>query len=273
MYGVLTKVLSNHLNVSVWTQTTLLMLGCVVWALALAPVTGGLSFAIAPSAWWLVVVAILTSALGNVLYFKGIVSLQSGATQITFSSVVIWGAALSWWFLGSRFSVVQLVGIALLLAAIILAQYQRRTVRLGSGVWLILGSAVCFAGFQVVSAGVSHHVSTATYLLLTYLGDAVVIGVPCLAIIARDIVRNRRRLGPLWRTLIFTSAASTFYNAFAYLAYRAAPDAGLVVVLLTSQVIVGVVLGIVLLHEREQVKLKIAAAALAVVAAGFIKAG
>lgn len=272
VYGVLTKVLSNFVKVSAITQTALLMAVGTVWGLILSPFVGGLHVGNVAGVWFILAVAIVASALGNLLYFRGIATLESGTTQIAFSSILIWGIIMSWMFLGTRLSLIQSLGVLVLLFAIVLAQYQKGRVKPGRGIWLIVASAACFAAFQITSAQLAHTLTPGTYLVLTYLGDALLLGVPYWMVIRKDLHKNRGALSGLMVTLIITSGISIAYNVFAYLAYSSAPDAGIVVLLLTSQVILAVILSIIFLGERKDIVRKLVAGGLAVVAAMMIKA-
>ena len=274
VYGVLTKVLSGHVKVHpMTTQTVLLMAMVTLQTIVIAPFVGGIQLTVEPGLWWPLGWAILTSTLGNVFYFYGVAKLSSGSTQIIFSSIVIWGALLSWMILGSRFGVLQLAGILLLLCAILMVQYQRGFgLTSGAGIWLVLISAACFAGFQVSSAVLSKSMPTGTYLFLAYLSDTLLLGIPYAGRIIRDLRAVRASWGSLAKVIFLTGLASVLYNLFAYLAYHAAPDAGIVVVLLTTQVILAVLLSILFLHERNHMRRKLLAASLAVVAAVMIKA-
>lgn len=70
---------------------------------------------------------------------------------------------------------------------------------------------------------------------------------------------------------LFTSGMSMLYFLFSYLAYRYAPDRGIVVVLLTSQVILSVLFGLLFLKEKENTTKKVAAGILAFIAGVLIK--
>jgi uncharacterized membrane protein len=62
------------------------------------------------------------------------------------------------------------------------------------------------------------------------------------------------------------------FYLFSYYAFQAAPDRGIVVVLLTTQVVLSVILGIIFLKERANMALKIYAAIIALIASLLIKA-
>lgn len=72
--------------------------------------------------------------------------------------------------------------------------------------------------------------------------------------------------------MLFASGTSSLYLVFSFLAYKNAPDPGVVVVFLTSQVIFSVLFGILFLKERENMGKIIVAGVLACIAGVLIKA-
>jgi drug/metabolite transporter (DMT)-like permease len=244
VYGVLTKVLSNQVRVGAMTQSFLLLVACTVCALAIAPFVGGVQLEGVMGVWPGLLIAIITSTLGN----------------------------MAMAFLGTRLSPIQGAGVALMLAAILLAQYQGRRLRFSASVWLIVLSAACFAAYQIASAGIAKNLGTGTFMVVAFGADAILMGLVYWKEIRRDLVHSRKSQSKVWTVAFITGAASTIYNVFAYLAYRVAPDAGVVVLLLTSQVVFAVIISIVFLGEREGMVRKLTAGVIAVVAAVMIKA-
>jgi drug/metabolite transporter (DMT)-like permease len=271
VYGVLTKVLSNHIKVNPITQTVFLMLAATALSALALPFTGGFYVPDLGELWPILIITLATSAIGNIAYFKGIAKLESGTTQIAFSSILIWGLIMATIFLGTRLSFIQGVGVIALLIAILLAQYQKKAFTFQPGIWWILLSAASFSGFQVASALLSERLNLGTYLVFIYLGTAVFISIPYGLLILRDLQKSHQHLSGLAKTAVVTAFASVLNYVFLYFAYREAPDPGVVVLLLTSQVVVAVILSVIFLKERTNVWLKIGAGVLAMIAAILIK--
>jgi drug/metabolite transporter (DMT)-like permease len=269
IYGVCSKSMGAHLGISGPATAIVMLTGCGVLALPLSFFIGGLSTAGLAEHWPALLLVVFASGVGNMAYFHGIRTLEAGVAQIVFSSIILWGLVLSVVVLDSTFSGWQLAGAALLITAIVIAQLDDR-LRISSGAWFILFSAAMFAMFQVGVAHVSRDVSTGTYLVVTNLGPALFIA----------LVRGRQTLAELRRLRLVsrragliasgTIAFSVGYFVLAYLAYREAPDAGAVVILLTAQVVVAVLLSAAFLNERRHLGRKLSAGALAVVAGALI---
>jgi len=271
-YGVLTKVLSNHTKVSPITQIVFLSAASTVIVLPILPFSGGFNLDGLSSVWLALAIAIVGSVIGSITYFTGIAKLESATTQVAFSSILIWGLIMSIIFLGTDLSVIQVIGVLVLLFAILLAQYNGKALKLQPGILLILLSAACFAAVQVASAKLSQVLNLGTYMVLVLLGPGLLIGLLYIQEVRRDIQRARGQLVRLTKTAFATAAASVFYYIFAYSAFRNAPDPGVVVLLLTSQVVLAVLLSIIFLKERTNIVFKIVAGVLAMLAAIMIKA-
>jgi len=269
---VLTKVLSNHTKVSPITQIVFLSAASTVIVLPILPFSGGFNLDGLSSVWLALAIAIVGSVIGSITYFTGIAKLESATTQVAFSSILIWGLIMSIIFLGTDLSVIQVIGVLVLLFAILLAQYNGKALKLQPGILLILLSAACFAAVQVASAKLSQVLNLGTYMVLVLLGPGLLIGLLYIQEVRRDIQRARGQLVRLTKTAFATAAASVFYYIFAYSAFRNAPDPGVVVLLLTSQVVLAVLLSIIFLKERTNIVFKIVAGVLAMLAAIMIKA-
>ena len=270
-FGVATKVLSKRVKVSAVSQAVMLLVTGGLLAIPLSPFIGGISFYNLSDVWLLALVMIISSAIGNVLFFKGLEKLDASSAQVIFSSILLWSIFLSILFLGSQFSLYQLVGIAVLLFAIILIQYKKDTKLMNKNVWYMLIAALLFAIFQVSSAELAKTISVGAYTLLAYLGGAFVLWAIYPKKISKEISSLAKQYKRAGVSTLFAASTSLLYAVFAYLAYASAPDRGVVVLLLTSQVILGVILAIIFLKERDQIPKKIAAGALAVIAGLLIK--
>jgi drug/metabolite transporter (DMT)-like permease len=175
-------------------------------------------------------------------------------------------------FLKSTFSLVQVVGIVLLLGAIIAVQYQRRSGKVDTALLYIVLSAITFAAAQVTSAAISTQLNGTMFMLFTYAGMIIA----PLVVMPKTIIKDCKLLQHhniklTSEAIGFVAIASFLYYAFTYFAYRSAPDRGIVVILLTTQVVLSVLLGVIFLKERKNIKRKLLASTMAVIAGIMIK--
>ena len=272
IYSLGTRRLSRDVTISPITLSFLLTASTGLLILFFNPLLGGLDFSGVKSNVMTLALIVITSVAGNIVYFAGQKKLDAGVTQIIFSSILIWGGILSVLFLQSTFSIPQVIGMIILLTAIIMVQYKKKgSVSINKSALYIILSAMLFALFQVGSAHVSTSIHVAAYLLITSLGTALTILCTSFNTIKKDYVALKTHFKGTVTNLFVASGTSSLYMMFSFLAYKTAPDKGVVVVLLTSQVILSVLFGIVFLKERENIKVKIIAGVLALIAGILIK--
>ncbi len=268
IYGVMTKVLSNKLTVSVYTQATLLPLAGATIAFIISPLLGGIQTDFTGVSLLTVTLVVLGQGLGNIFYFASIKDLTNGTAQIAFSSILLFNTFLSLIFLDLQLSPVNVFGLILLMLAI-LSVVTGKVELHKKGVALMIVAAFLFSVFQLSSAEISKQVGAATYLIIAYFGAASVVFILKHKIVIKDLSEAEKRttLGiPL-----LTAMPSVGNFLFAYYAYRIAPQPAKVALLLTSQVVLTVVLSYFFLKEKGHVLRKMFAALLVVVSAILIK--
>lgn len=268
IYGVLTKVLSNKVKASIYTQSVALTLAGGVIAILISPLIGGLHISIAGASLATIGLVVFSQGVGNILYFEAMKSLTSGTSQIAFSSILIFNTLLSLIFLNLHLSAINVFGIILLMLAILSVtngkvEFNKR------GVSTMIFSAFLFSIFQLSSASLSKEVGAVTYLLIAYFGTTVVVFLLKPKVIISDLKNTRRR-----ETLgipFITAIPSLTYFTLAYYAYRNAPQPAKVAMLLTSQVVLTVFISYFFLREKDHLARKSGAAALVVLSAILIK--
>lgn len=269
IYGLMTKVLSNQKELSVFTQSLLLSIAGAVVSLIISPILGGISLKldqVNPLALLLVTVP---SGLGNVIYFEAMKKLTNSTSQIAFSSILIFNTVLGLVFLNLRLSLINVLGLVLLAAAILMVVSGKVELRRREVLLMIL-AAFMFSLFQLSSAAVAKQVSVATYLFLANLGSAVVI----LVLRSKQIFNNLRQIKLnyfVFAIPVLTALPTLAYSSFAFYAYRTAPEPTKVAMLLPAQVVLTVILSYFFLKERNRLAIKLLAAVLVVIAAMMIK--
>lgn len=268
IYGVFTKVLSNKVNASIYTQAALLSFAGGLISILISPLLGGFNFDFSDASLIAVLLVILGQGLGNITYFQAIKSLTNGTAQIAFSSILIFNTFLSLIFLNLHLSLINGFGVILLMLAIL--SVTNGKIKLDRrGVMLMVLSAFLFSVFQLSSASLSKQVGAVTYLLIAYFGAALVVFLIKWQVIVKDLSIAQKRL-TLGIPLI-TAVPSLGNFAFAYYAYRDAPQPAKVAMLLTSQVVLTVFLSYFFLKEKGHILRKTTAAILVLVAAILIK--
>lgn len=269
IYGLMTKVLSNQLKISAYSQAVVLLGSAGFVSLLLSPLLGGVTSDFSEVSIIAISLVILGQVFGNILYFTAIKDLTGGTAQIAFSSVLIFNALLAVIFLNLHLNLVNVLGIVLLMIAIVSVTSGKIELN-KRGVTLMILSALMFSIFQLASAELAGQVSAATYLLLAYFGSAMIIFVIKPRVIYRDIASKKttRRVAIIG----FATAVPSVGNfLFAYYAYRDAPEPAKVAMLLTAQVVLTVILAYFFLKERNHLWRKLLAAVLVLASAFMIK--
>lgn len=268
----MTKVLSNKVKTSAYTQAFLLSSSGAFFAIVVSPLLGGISFDISKTTIYLIFIVglvTITQGLGNIFYFASIRFLTNGTAQIAFSSIIIFNSILSTIFLGLRLNFINIFGVILLILSILLVITDKLELN-WKGVSLMIIAAALFSVFQLSSAELSKQVSAATYLLIAYLGSAFVVGMIKFRPIMKDILNSTKT--KLRFEIPFLTAIPSLGNfLFAYYAYRSSPEPAKVAMLLTSQVVLTVILSYFFLREKGHLIRKIVAATVVVIATILIK--
>lgn len=272
VFGIAVKLLSNKARVSAATQAVLLTTGAGLLAVLVSPLVGGITIHGLSAVWFIALLMVASQAFGNILFFKGLEKLDASTAQIAFASILLWSTLLSILFLGSQFTFKQFVGILILFIAILTVQYTKSKDRtINAGILYVFMSTFLFAVFQTTSAELAKTISACTYLVLAYLGSSLIVGAIYYGRLKKDSQFLKTNARKLLNPMLFACVTSILYFVFSYFAYKSAPDRGIVVVLLTSQVILSVILAIIFLKERKNVNRKLVGGALAVIAGVLIK--
>ncbi|HEY4963188.1 MAG TPA: DMT family transporter [Candidatus Saccharimonadales bacterium] len=269
VYGVMTKVLSNKLLVSPYTQATLLSFSGGIISLILAPLLGGLSLNFNGVSLITILLVVLGQGLGNIVYFAAIKNLTNGTAQISFSSILIFNTFLSFIFLNLHLSFINIMGIVLLILAVLCVvsgkiEFHKK------GVSLMILSAFLFSVFQLASAKLSKEVGPSTYLVIAYFGAAAVVFLLNSKVVIKDLINSKKLKNTLGIPLL-VALPSLGNFLFAYYAYRSAPQPAKVAMLLTSQVVITVLLSYFFLNEKDHLPRKVGASILVVLSAVLIK--
>ncbi len=268
IYGVLTKVLSNQVKTSVYTQATLLLLAGGLISLILSPILGGLSFNFTGVSMTAVFLVMIGQGLGNITYFQAIKSLTNGTAQIAFSSVLIFNTILALIFLDLHLSWINVFGVILLMIAI-LSVTNGKVEFHKQGVILMILAAFLFSVFQLSSAKLSKEIGITTYLLIAYFGGAAIVFLLKWKDVIKDL--SDTQIKSTFGIPLIAAVPSLGNFAFAYYAYREAPQPAKVAMLLTSQVVLTVFLSYFFLNEKGHLWRKTFAAVLVLASAILIK--
>lgn len=269
-YSVSTKALTNNVQVASRTQSIIFPAVAACLTLFLIPFVG-FTLEGVQTAWLSMIFLALSQGIGNVIFFKGQDYIDSGTTQVVLSSKIVWTALLSIAFLGSEFSPVQYLGMLVMIVGIVLIQHVgRHNKDIRKGMLYIGLSAIVFAVYAVAAADLSKQIHVVVYMLTAYGGASLF----ALLVGWRSLLKDKRYLQKhslrVARYFLFAAGASATYFAILFSAYVAAPDTGVVAVLINAQVVSTVLVASILLKERTHMIRKLLAALLVVISAYMV---
>jgi len=269
-YGVLTKILSNKIPGSAYTQTALLTIGGIISSLFLYPLFVEKAFIFMEINWLTISLVILSQGFGVITYFAAIKNLTNSTAQISFSSILIFNTILAVVFMGLKLSMINIFGVVLLGTAILSVTFGKIDIHNPKAITLMIFSAFLFSIFQLSSSELSQQAGPVAYLIISYMGGGIVAISLKGKIIINEIIgfKNKKHAFGL---AIITALPNTAYFACAYFAYRMADDPPKVAILLTGQVVLTVFLSYLFLGEKDHMWRKIGAAVLIVISAALIK--
>ena len=195
--------------------------------------------------------------VGNLLYFAALARTQLSEIDLFLRSSALWtvvgGAAL----LGEAFPPTALTGVVFVLASLATVAERPRRLRFSGAQGLALGAAIAFGLGNVVDKAISAPFDPLGYTAL----NLTLTGIGMLAV-ARP--RRRELLAPtLWRPTAWTIAATFALTQWLLiLAFGAGGTAGGVILLAQVRLLVLMLVGVLVLGERDRLGRKALAAGL-----------
>lgn len=269
IYGVMTKVISNKIKTSVYTQAAVLSFTAGALSFLVSPLIGGINFDLSRVNITALILVVVAQGVGNIVYFEAIRKLTNSTAQIAFSSILIFNTLLALLFLDLHLSFINVIGLFLLMIAIVSVTTGKIELN-KSGILLMILSAFLFSIFQLASSEVSRQIGATAYLVIAYWGSALIV----FALKAKTIINDFAQLREaklFFGVPLLTALPSLGNFIFAYYAYKSAPEPAKVAMLLTSQVVLTIFLSYFFLKEKKRLWINVGAAVLVVIAAILIK--
>lgn len=193
-------------------------------------------------------------ASANIFIYNALKVTEASTFTILFSTRALFTVLASSLFLKEFVSLIQFVGILLILLGVVIVSYSKSGIKLGRKEWLSLGAAMCVGFANVNDRAILKMLDVQTYSVISYLFPAFFL----LLLRPRAIkkfkslldftkARNTLLLGILW-----VGFSLTFNSAL-----KIAPSASQVSAIGLTSVIVVVVLSILILKEKDNVPRKI----------------
>jgi len=195
--------------------------------------------------------------LGNLLYFAALARTQLSEIDLFLRSSALWTVVGGTLLLREAFPLASLVGSALILASLVTIADRPRRLRFSAPQWLALGAAIAFGAGNVVDKAISGPFDPLGYTVLNLLLTGV-----GMLVVARP--RRAELATPtLWGPTAWAVAATFALTQWLIiLAFQAGGTAGDVILVAQVRLVALMLVGMLVLGERDRAGRKLAAAAL-----------
>jgi drug/metabolite transporter (DMT)-like permease len=248
-----------------------------ICGLLILPLLGTVSSAEFLNNWQIFVVAALFFDAALFLMFKSFTHLDSATGSVLGTSSALFVVIMASVFFGERFSVGQLVGVALLVPCIfyvlLLARKHHRLLNFKDiswihGFWLMIASCLCLAFAHILEKDILTRTNIATYVAYGWLLQAI--GAWVLYLLFGQHAKKAFKDYKLIRSALQLGVLRAATGIFFVFALVESNSVSLVTVIANFRIIIVAVLAGWLLSERKFYYKKLAAAAISVVALSII---
>jgi len=212
----------------------------------------------------LLIISGLVYALGNVLMFKAFKIAQASQVTIALSSTAIWTVMASIILLKETLTIVVIVGICLVVFSLILTNIngENKINLKKKGIIYSLAAAVLFGiGFTIDALAIGDR-DVDSYLVLAFFLPATFVFIYYFKHIQK-VIKVKSSIN--YREIILTSVLYAFSNIFIFTAYQAGGNASIISPLQQVSTILTVILAILFLKERDNIKFKIVASIISII--------
>lgn len=204
--------------------------------------------------WHILAMGVLYS-LGNLLLFKAFKTTEASEASIIFASGTVWSVLSALLFLGEKISLLNGVGIMVILLGVAIVNYQRSSWRLSQGHLYALCGAIAFGvAFTNDAYIISRYNHVPSYLVIAFLLPAIL----TLIFSPKSIPHLKHFLNvSVMRSVLLCSFLYALSALFIFTAYKIGGQAAVISPIHQSSLIFTVTLSYFFLKERDQLFKKI----------------
>lgn len=195
---------------------------------------------------------------GTVAFFQSIKRIEASEMTVLAGSGVLFTILTSFLFIHEQLTSVQLIGAILILSAVILINYNRKTFRLNTGAWLAILGAALYGTAVVADTYIIKRYDAISFLPLASFTPGLIISLWYV----RKVPTALRSLMHIDKNLLIFSFLYTVQGAAFYLALENGALVSQMSTVSRASIILTVILSAIFLKERKHVWRKIIAAIL-----------
>lgn len=265
IYSLLIRIyLQDHGDALIFALLTNIVLGCTLLSFAML---GGWYLHLSDSRILLILLASVLVAAASALITWGRQLEEVSRVSVARQSVVIWIFAGGIMLLGEPFSVMKAAGVLLIMAGTLIAFWERGHFTASMGVLLVLGGSALAGGAGLIAKSmVESNVSPALYAAII----SLLAGLWLFAALPRRLERVRAEVRLQHWRLGVAGGCLALTNFFLFRGYQVG-EASRVAPIYSTSLIFTVLLGVVLLGERDNLRQKIGGAVIALTGVAILR--
>jgi len=203
--------------------------------------------------WFNFVLMTILYGVGTLLFLKALQIMELSKTVIIISSRMIWTVVISLLFLGETLNFIQIAGIVLIFSSVILISFKKEILQFDKRILYPLGAAFCFGVAFANDAFILKQSDVFSYTTLAFLfpGLFILVSKPKIIIEMKTFFNIVIFLKIILLSFFLSISAITIY-----LAYQQGGNASQLAPISQSSIILTVLLAVIFLNERSQLKQK-----------------
>ena len=260
--GLLHRVLMKKENSDPYAQTVAFYGIVGLFALLIAVFRGGFHYQISTGQLPLFVLIAIVAGAASVVGFKALKLIEASELSILLSSSRLWVVLGAFIFLQEGFSIQKLLGTVIILFGIATSQWNKHNFTMNQGVILALLAAFFYATTELISFFILRNFDATSFAVYTN----------WLPILALLLVRPKsiKKLSFYFKrnnaiNIALVSISDVLATLFLFYAYQTGRNASQIGPIMATQTILTVLLGIIILKERNNMTKKIMGAVVVVV--------
>lgn len=206
-------------------------------------------------------------AYGTLFFFKAIKTIEASEMSILGSAGTLVTVILSYFFLHERLNYTQLLGVLLILAAVIIINYNRNKLSVNTGTWYALLGASCYGTAVIFDTYIVQRYSAISFLPF----GSFIIGVILLVSFPRSIRKLTHDIRKIDRNLIIYGVLYTLAALMFYLPLQFGTYVSQMSVVGRVSIILTIILAAIFLKERSHIGKKILGAILTTIGIFLIR--
>lgn len=246
--SLLHRVLMRVQNSDPYAQAVAFSGGVGILALIINSLKGNFHYQITWEQAPYFLLATIFVTIGNVTAFKAFKLLEASENAILTSTQKLWTVVGAFLFLGELFTIKKFIGTIIVLAGVIVAQWRQKKFVINQGVIFALITAVCYSIMEITTYHIVQNFDAITFIVYMSFFPVILL----LIVRPQTIKKLNFYLQPKYGLNISLICINdVLATIFLLMAYQTGRNASQIVPLSASTTVISVLLGILILKEKN----------------------